>query len=373
MRIRRKNSKTGNFDSNGKSSSHSPPPSEDMLLSDLQASLQKIRQTLGNSTDIGIREIPFGESGEASIALLYTDGLADQNIIYESVMKTVAHMAKADGQQDPECSIVNDGNRLLKEISLYNQEIKMVNDYRTLFHALLSGDTVVLMNGSAEGLIAGTKGWKDRGVTETSAENVVRGPREAFSESLRTNTSMIRRKIKDPNLWLESMQIGRVTQTDVGMMYINGIANPEIVQEVRDRLRRIDVDSILESGYIEEFIQDTTFTPFPTIYNSERPDVIAAELLEGKVAILVDGTPFVLIVPALLVSFLQASEDYYQRWDISSFLRILRYLSIFISLLGPSLYIAITTFHQEMLPTQLLFGLAAQRSKSRFRLSLKPY
>lgn len=99
MRIRRKNSKTGNFDSNGKSSSHSPPPSEDMLLSDLQASLQKIRQTLGNSTDIGIREIPFGESGEASIALLYTDGLADQNIIYESVMKTVAHMAKADGQQ----------------------------------------------------------------------------------------------------------------------------------------------------------------------------------------------------------------------------------------------------------------------------------
>lgn len=366
MRIRRKNSKTGNFDSNGKSSSHSPPPSEDMLLSDLQASLQKIRQTLGNSTDIGIREIPFGESGEASIALLYTDGLADQNIIYESVMKTVAHMAKADGQQDQECSIVNDDNRLLKEISLYNQEIKMVNDYRTLFHALLSGDTVVLMNGSAEGLIAGTKGWKDRGVTETSAENVVRGPREAFSESLRTNTSMIRRKIKDPNLWLESMQIGRVTQTDVGMMYINGIANPEIVQEVRDRLRRIDVDSILESGYIEEFIQDTTFTPFPTIYNSERPDVIAAELLEGKVAILVDGTPFVLIVPALLVSFLHASEDYYQRWDISSFLRILRYLSIFISLLGPSLYIAITTFHQEMLPTQLLFGLAAQREQIPF-------
>lgn len=366
MPLRRNNSQAGKSGSQGKQTHNSPAPLEETLLSDLQANLQRIRETLGNSTDIGIREIPFGESGEAYLALLYTDGLADQNIIFESIVKNVAHIAKTAGKEDWKSSFSGDGNRLLAEISLYNKEIKTVNDYKTLFHALLSGDTVVLTDGSSKGLIAGTKGWKDRGVTETSAENVVRGPREAFSESLRTNTSMIRRRIKDPNLWLETFQIGRVTQTDVGMMYINGIANPEIVQEVRDRLKRIDVDSILESGYIEEFIQDTTFTPFPTIYNSERPDVISAELLEGKIAILVDGTPFVLIVPALLMSFLHASEDYYQRWDISSFLRILRYVSIFISLLGPSLYIAITTFHQEMLPTQLLFGLAAQREQIPF-------
>ncbi|MCA1294837.1 spore germination protein [Paenibacillus sp. alder61] len=367
MPLRRKHRQTGEIGHQGKSPDHSPDSSEDKLFPDLQANLKKIRQTLGNSSDIGIREIPLGESQKNYIAILYTDGLADQNKIYESIMKTVAHLAsKAAGQQDQQSSPFSDGKRLLAEISLYNQQSRTVNDFFTLFRSLLSGDTVILVDGSAEGLIAGTKGWKDRGVMETSAENVVRGPREAFSESFRTNTSLIRRKIKDPNLWLETMQIGRVTHTDVGIMYINGIANPEIVQEVRDRLNRIDVDSILESGYIEEFIQDTTFTPFPTIYNTERPDVIAAELLEGKVAILVDGTPFVLVVPALLISFLHASEDYYQRADISSFLRILRYLSVFISLLGPSIYIAVTTFHQEMLPTQLLFGLAAQREQIPF-------
>jgi len=172
---------------------------------------------------------------------------------------------------------------------------------------------------------------------------------------------LLRRKIKDPNLWLETKQIGRVTKTDVAIMFIKGIASEDVVEEVRTRLDRIDIDSILESGYIEELIQDETFTPFPTVYNSERPDVIAAELLEGKIAILVDGTPFVLVVPALFISFLHAAEDYYQRADISSLIRILRYVGILISLLAPSLYVAITTFHQEMLPTPLLLGLAAQR------------
>ncbi|MFP4977617.1 spore germination protein [Paenibacillus sp. CN-4] len=362
----RQDNQNGNPDSPKQNPSPPPPaPPEGPLITDLQTSLKEIKQALGNSTDIGIREITLGES-RPDVAILYTDGLVDQTIIFESIMKTVADIAKTSVDQAPGPGVTAGENRILSEISLYLQDIKRVKDYKTLFHSLLSGDTIILADGSAEGIITGTRGWKDRGVTETSAENVVRGPREAFTESLRTNTSMIRRKIKDPNLWLETKQIGRVTQTDVAIMYINGIANPKIVEEVRVRLDRIDVDSILESGYIEEFIQDTTFSPFPTIYNTERPDVIAAELLEGKVAILVDGTPFALVAPALLVSFLHASEDYYQRADISSFLRMLRYLCIFISLLGPSLYIAITTFHQEMLPTQLLFGLAAQREQIPF-------
>jgi spore germination protein KA len=130
---------------------------------------------------------------------------------------------------------------------------------------------------------------------------------------------------------------------------------------VRRRLDRIQIDGILESGYIEEFIQDRTYTPFPTVYNSERPDVIAAGLLEGKVAILVDGTPFVLMVPALFIHFFQSPEDYAQRFDISTLIRLLRYVSFFITLFAPSLYIAVTTFHQEMLPTNLLINLAAQR------------
>ncbi|WP_410771212.1 spore germination protein [Fontibacillus sp. BL9] len=349
-----------------KTSARKPASSSDVLSADLKSNLDHIRKTLGSSTDIMIREISLDEEEGRNVAVLYTDGLADQNTITDSIMKTLARMVNSSREAGQEDIPSFEGSQILAEVSLQNKEIQNFSQFKTLFHSLLSGDTIFLVDGIENGIALGTRGWKDRGVTETSAENVVRGPREAFSESLRTNTAMIRRKIKDPHLWLETRQIGRVTQTDVGMMYISGIANEKIVQEVRERLDRIDVDGILESGYIEEAIQDKTLTPFPTIYNTERPDVIAAELLEGKIVILVDGTPFVLVTPALFVSFMHAAEDYYQRADISSFLRMLRYLSIFISLLGPSLYIAVSTFHQEMLPTQLLFGLAAQREQIPF-------
>lgn len=150
---------------------------------------------------------------------------------------------------------------------------------------------------------------------------------EAFTENMRTNTSLIRRKIKDSHLWLETFQIGKVTQTSVSIMYLTNLASPDLVLEVKRRLDQIDTDSILESGYIEEFIQDKTATPFPTIYNTDRPDTIAAGILEGKVAILVDGTPFVLLVPCFFVSFFQSAEDYYQRSDIGTLLRFVRFLS----------------------------------------------
>lgn len=371
MRYRRRNGHSAaKKQSSAKEQPSSTSPvvssSSDTLPPDLKSSLQRIRKTLGNSTDIIIREIPVSGSGGLSLAVIYTDGLADQKEITASIMDPVSAISEGSGDKESRSSLSSDAQRLLDHITLGIKDFRKIKDYTALFHSLLSGDTILLVEGLDQGIAVATPGWKDRGVTETSAENVVRGPREAFSESIRTNTALVRRKIKDPALWLETMQIGRLTQTNVGIMFIHGIANDKIVQEVRDRLERIDVDGILESGYVEESIQDKTLTPFPTVYNTERPDVVAAELLEGKIAILVDGTPFVLIVPALFISFLHASEDYYQRADISSFLRLLRYVSIFISLLGPSLYIAITTFHQEMLPTQLLIGLAAQREQIPF-------
>ncbi|MGM1022625.1 MAG: spore germination protein [Bacillota bacterium] len=338
-----------------------PAHSEAQLSASLGQNLQRIRQALGNSTDIIIREVRIGKDGEQNIAILYTDGLADTNVVSDFIMESMMLDSGLSGDAEHKIQTSSNVMQILKDYALTIGDIRNVTDFETLYNALLSGDAIVLVDGETQGIVASARGWKDRGVTEPASENVVRGPREGFSEALRTNTALIRRKIKDPNLWMETKQIGRVTKTDVAVMYIKGIVNNKLVEEVHERLNRIDVDSILESGYIEELIQDETFTPFPTVYNSERPDVIAAELLEGKIAILVDGTPFVLVVPALFVSFLHAAEDYYERADISSFIRLLRYAGIFISLLGPSLYVAITTFHQEMLPTSLLIGLAAQR------------
>lgn len=326
----------------------------------LQENIKQIKETLGNSTDIVIREVDIGRSGNLSIGIIYTDGLTDQKAITDFIMESLMfdlNRTRFDKENQPSSDVV----QIIKDYALTIAGVSDVNDYKTLYHSVLSGDTIILVDGHSKGIAASTRGWKDRGVTEPSAETVVRGPREAFSESLRTNTALIRRKIKDSNLWLETMQIGRITETDVAMMYINGIVSEEIVTEVRTRLKQIDIDGILESGYIEELIQDDTSTPFPTVYNTERPDVIAAELLEGKVAILIDGTPFALIVPALFISFLHSAEDYYQRSDISSLVRIIRYIGIFFTLLGPSLYVAITTFHSQMLPTSMFISIAAQR------------
>lgn len=366
MRYRRRTSRSTKNNTKDTTPAAATKKDSNSLSPELESNLNHIRRTLGNSTDIVIREIPLDEGEKHYMAVVYTDGLADQKIISESIMSAVADIAKSRARENTGYGRPLEAQKVLEEISFISKEIQYITNYKTLFHSLLSGDAIVLVDGLDRGIAAGARGWKDRGVMETSAENVVRGPRESFTEALRTNTALIRRKIKDPHLWIETKQIGRITQTDVVMMYIDGIANEKIVGEVRTRLERIDVDSILESGYIEELVQDKTLTPFPTIYNTERPDVVAAELLEGKIAIIVDGTPFVLIVPALFVSFLHAAEDYYQRADISSFLRVLRYLSIFISLLGPSLYVAITTFHHEMLPTRLLFGIAGQREQIPF-------
>ncbi|UFJ39837.1 spore germination protein [Brevibacillus humidisoli] len=332
----------------------------ELLRPSLQKNVQKVVDVLGNSDDLVIREVRIGSSRRIKVGILYIDGLADTKSVQDFIMETL--MVDIH-QTDFEDMLSHSQNLLpfLKEFVLTVGEIEDVNDLDTVVASLVSGNVVLLLDGYVQGFVIGMSGWRDRGVQETSAESVIRGPREGFTETIRTNTALVRRKIRDRNLRLESRVIGRVTKTEVAIMYIDGIANQEVVQEVRARLDRIDIDGILESGYIEELIQDETYTPFPTIYNTERPDVIAAGLLEGRIAILVDGTPFVLLVPALMVQFFQAPEDYYQRADISTLLRLLRYLSFFIALLAPSLYIAITTFHQEMIPTPLLISLAAQR------------
>lgn len=330
------------------------------LTGNFDEEVKKIQTTFANSTDVIIREVKIGKKNRIRTAIIYTDGLADNdtvhNVILESLMSEENQLDRQKETPAPQAIFA-----WVKNCILTAGNITDISDFDALFTSVLSGNTVILIEGIPKAISAGTEGWEDRGVTEPASQTVVRGPREGFSETIRKNTALVRRKIKDSNLYCESKKIGRVTKTDIAIMYIKGIASDKVVQEVHERLDRIDIDGILESGNIEEFIQDDTFTPFPTIHNTERPDVVAACLLEGRIAILVDGTPFVLVVPALFIQSFQSAEDYYQRADIGSLLRILRIICFLIALLGPSFYIAITTYHQEMLPTLLLISLAAQR------------
>ncbi|MBP1932101.1 spore germination protein [Ammoniphilus resinae] len=329
----------------------------DPLHPTLQENIQKIKETLGNSTDLMIRKIQIGKNRKYRIGIFYIDGLVDNKTIQKDIMKSL--LTEILGTEVEE-KISRDPLPLLKESILSVGSLKDIGDYGTFFSSLLSGETVLLVDGCEQGLALSTVGGEQRAITEPVTQTVVRGPQNAFTENIHTNVSLVRRIIKDPNLWMETRTIGRVTQTKVSVMYLKGIADEKVVEEVRQRLDHIDIDGILESGYIEELIQDNTYSPFPTVYNSERPDVIASELLEGRIAILVDGTPFVLVVPAIFVQFFQSAEDYYQRADFG-LIRILRYVALALALLGPSFYVAITTFHQEMLPTTLLISLAAQR------------
>lgn len=328
------------------------------LTSSLQQNLDEVHKRLGDSSDVVTHKFRASSDGEYSIAIIYTDGLVDKAYIHEFILKTLMIDIR---QVDLKMDRKKDPFHVLKEHALTTGDLKELSTFEDLFNQVLSGNTIILLEGYSVAFNVDTKGWKERGVEEPSSQTVVRGPKDGFTESLRTNTALVRRKVKDPNLWIKTKAIGKRTKTEVSILYINGIANDKVVNEVYERLDRIDTDAILDSGYVEEFIQDETYTPFPTVFNTERPDVIAAGLLEGRIAIIVDGTPFVLLVPALFVNFFQSSEDYYQRADFATFIRLIRYLAFFLSLLTPSAYIALTTFHQEMIPTDLLISLSSQR------------
>lgn len=347
----RKRNKNRQKDAENQAAVHS----EDHIQESLSANLDIIRQKTGNSSDVIVRQLKLGRNSDIKTAIVYIEGIVDNQSIEEFLLQS---MMKDD---DKEKLIQEDALDRISEDMMTVGNVSSFTTWDDLFLSLMAGDTLVLVDGIAKALSACTQGGEKRPISESTTQMVVRGPKGAFTESIETNTSMVRRIIKTPDLWMESMKVGRVTKTDVTLMYINGIANEQVVEEVRQRLHKIDIDSILESGYIEQLIEDQTMTPFPTIFNTERPDVVAGNLFEGRVAIFVDGTPFVLIAPAVFIQFFQSAEDYYVRFDIATSIRLLRILMFFISLIAPATFVAVTTYHQEMVPTTLIVAIAAQR------------
>jgi len=226
---------------------------------------------------------------------------------------------------------------------------------------LCHGKTALFVERLPHAIIVDLAGYDTRSVTEPVGEPVVRGPRDGFVDNLKTNMSLIRRRVGSPMLRFERMELGRWTRTPVVIAYIHGLADEALVQEVRRRLSAIDIDGIIDTSYIEHFIEDTPYTIFPQVLNTERPDIVVASLLEGRVAILAEGSPFALIVPTPLWMLMQAAEDYYQRWDGATLVRLLRYILVAAVVLFPSIYVAATTFHPEMLPSTLLISIAAAR------------
>jgi spore germination protein KA len=326
------------------------------LYDDLNLNLNSIGTIMGTSSDIIVHEFNFGHTGQYKGALIFIEGLADKTRINDSILKSLMYDSRL---VDTAGTSRADTIDTVKTAMLSAGNVRKETTVTELVDSCLSGDTILLINGFNEALVIDTKARQGRSVDEPDTESVVRGPREGFVETLNVNRVLLRRKIKSPNLTTVMMRIGEHTKTEVCIAYLKGLANPRLIREVKYRLKRISTDAVLESGYIEQFIEDTPFTIFATISNSEKPDVVAAKILEGRAAILVDGTPFVLTVPSVFVESFQASEDYYSRPYLVSIVRMIRFIAFFISILAPAVYVALSTFHQEFIPTQLLFTMAA--------------
>ncbi len=330
----------------------------DMPLSDsLKVNEQRLKERFCNCSDVVFRSTFLAPGGQRAL-LVFIDGMVDKQVIDEAILKPLLAGNMAEARE-------GEGIRLRDEQFALAQTC-LIGTIHEAVQAVLHASVVVLMDGDDRGLAASVDGAKTRNVQEPESEVVIRGPREGFNESLRVNTSMIRRKIKTNRLKMERYTIGDLTQTEVVITYIEGIAREDVLNEVRTRLSRIRTDSILESGYIEEFMQENGYSPFPTVQNTERPDSVAAGLLEGKVAIVTDGTPFVLIAPYTFWAGLQSAEDYYNPSLYSSAVRFIRISFVFISLFLPSLFVAIVNFHSQMLPTSLALNFAAARENSPF-------
>ncbi|EGL82739.1 GerA spore germination protein [Caldalkalibacillus thermarum TA2.A1] len=327
----------------------------------LDINVKRMEELFQNTEDLVIRELYIGGHQHLKAAMCFIDGLTNPFVTDEYV---IAALTEDIVNRLPD-HLLTDHQQIfewVKKGGLHASEVEETREFKQIVQSILSGDSVLFFDQINQALIVDTKGWATRGVQEPNNEQVIRGPRDGFTETLRVNTALIRRRIRDPQLRLIHYKIGERTQTDVGLMYIEGLVDNNTLQEVKNRIENITFDGILESGYIEQFIEDHPWSPFPQVQYTERPDKAASHLLEGKVVILVDGSPFVLIVPAILIQFYHSPEDYYERFIIGSLVRFIRVLSFFFALLLPSLYIAFTSFHPEMIPSKLVIAMAAGRA-----------
>ncbi|WP_082692710.1 spore germination protein [Bacillus sp. FJAT-29814] len=345
IRIRRRPSKK-------KPKEHQAPQlasSQDIPLSKkLNENVQFISSLYQESSDVIFRTFVVSE---IDAVIIYIEGLSDTQKLDQQVLDTLLDRNEFD-ESDFLLSIKN---------RLPISNIKRISTFSACIDAIAHGNPVLLFDGFEQAFSLGLVKFEKRSIEEPQAESSIRGPREGFTESISVNISLVRRIIKDPSLKMKTVHVGQYTKTKVVISYIEGIVDKTLIEEIENRLHRITIDGVLESGYIEQFIEDNPYSPFPQVLYTERPDVASANLLEGRAVLMIEGTPISLIAPVSFFSLFQSHEDYYERFWVGSTIRSLRFLFLAISLFLPSMYVAITTFHQEMIPTDLLLSIASSR------------
>lgn len=339
------------------------------LSKNLEGNLQILREALGQSSDVIIRDMKISSNSNVDAAVIYIDGLVDRDLLNHDILQPLMFNLQLikDNISKNHSSLID----FIKSSVLTVGQITGTEDIDQVISDVLIGHTAILVEGATQALLIDAKGWESRNIDESKNEVSIRGPKESFTETMRTNTALLRRKIRDPRLTFQSLQIGKRSKTDVSVAYIKGITPDNLIEEIKQRLKRIDTDAILDAGYIEQFIEDNPTSLFPTVGNTERPDVVAARILEGRAAILVDGSPMALTVPFLFIEGFQNPDDYYARPFFSALVRWVRLLSFLISVYLPGIFVSLKSFHPELFPTQLLVSVAAAREGIPFPVVLE--
>jgi spore germination protein KA len=351
----------GQSEKNGKNL-QSRPAEETALVPELQANLARLRREfdIPQNQDVVIREFVIGKKMNA--AIVFMDGMADKTTINDFILRqlmTEEHFNGFASESLPDLKYIT--NHILS----INQ-VTTIHEYGKIIAQILNGLTALLVDGCAESLIIETRGFEKRSIGKPITELAVKGSQEAFTENLRTNITLIRRIIKNNQLISEIFPLGKRNKINCGLIYLKGVANPELIKEVKRRIRLLDIDYIGGTGMLENLIEDNPWAPFPQTLSTERPDRATSFVMEEKVLLIVEGTPFAAAMPVGFFQMIQTSEDAFLRWQYGAFLRLIRLLGIFVALLVPGMYIALTLYHQEAIPTDLLAAIVKARENVPF-------
>jgi len=333
---------------------------QDAVFCRIGENIDYIRKQFNYPTNSGIIIREFLIAGKSRAFITYLDGMADDKTISDFILRPLLNTDKFNAIQEG-CPL----EYILFSVLEANQ-VKKVTKAKEVIDEILLGNTGIYVDGCNYYIFCETTGYEKRSVEKPQVEGVVKGPQEGFNEDIKTNIILIRRIIKNKDLVVEMLQVGERNNNQCAVLYIKGLTNPAIVAEVKRRINSIKTDAILAEGTLEQFIEDNPFSIIPSVLSTERPDRTASHLLEGKVAVLVEGSPFAAIVPVTIFSLLHSPEDTALRWQYGTLLRFIRTVSVFVAVLLPGLYVALTNFHREMIPTNLLIAIAKAKENVPF-------
>ncbi len=323
------------------------------VTTDLEENIRQFETLFSDCADIKKRRIKVGQKLGKECYIAYIEVAISNTDWKDSAVGKLLQTLR---------SLPEDG--LVHYVEQNVEDISDSQPFRTIEDAaqgMLTGDALFFLEGYASALKIPDKGYPGRGVYETESEKVIRGSNEGFSESVKLNTALIRKRLRSPHVKVRESFAGKRTHTNVDLVYMKDLIYPGMLEEVEKRLGEFEIDGALDSGIIEQLTEKRKYSPFPQFQTTQRPDRAAMAILEGRIVLLSDNSPVALILPATYNTFIQTSDDYYSRWEIASFTRALRYLASFLAMVFPGLYLAMTNFHTQILPTDLLLSLAAAR------------